>query len=255
MKKAVNIFNIVFTTAFILSVSFTLYKISALPVAVAQQLIASHVTLLVYLSFALGLIAIINSLVILNGRFSKEIIYVDRINQSENDKNAAGTREDDLSFLGNIKDDFEKILKSDHDLQTKFDRILSSVAGKMQAGQGMIFKAVDDEGRKKFRQFVSYAYVNEPHEQLEFENGEGLVGLAAKENKVMLVDNITESYLSLYSGLGKTSPVCVLIVPLADGSEVEGIMELALFNKPGKTESEFYNHLSAKLGEILSQEN
>jgi len=56
--------------------------------------------------------------------------------------------------------------------------------------------------------------------------GEGLVGQAVKNKKIVTLNNLPDNYLSVSSSIGKTKPVNVVIVPLIYSSEVIGAIEL-----------------------------
>jgi CheY-like chemotaxis protein len=62
-----------------------------------------------------------------------------------------------------------------------------------------------------------------------FAPGEGLVGQAALEDDVMVVSDPPADYLRVRSGLGEASARVVVLVPLAHGGRVTGVLELALF--------------------------
>jgi len=58
-----------------------------------------------------------------------------------------------------------------------------------------------------------------------FELGEGLVGQAALEKRILTVRDIPSDGLTISSGLGQASPVVLLIVPLMFSDRVCGVME------------------------------
>jgi CheY-like chemotaxis protein/signal transduction histidine kinase len=61
-----------------------------------------------------------------------------------------------------------------------------------------------------------------------FSPTESLVGQAAAERRRMLIDPVDADYLKVNSGLGQMSPKAVLLLPVADGGMVNGVIELGL---------------------------
>ncbi|MDD5758246.1 MAG: response regulator [Desulfobulbaceae bacterium] len=57
--------------------------------------------------------------------------------------------------------------------------------------------------------------------------GEGLVGEAALGQRLVLIDNLPADYLHLQSGLGDTSPISLLLLPVLWQNRVRGVIELA----------------------------
>ncbi len=60
-----------------------------------------------------------------------------------------------------------------------------------------------------------------------FRLGEGLVGLAAEQRELVVVDNLPADYARIRSGLGEASPRALLFVPLIHAERTTGLLELA----------------------------
>ncbi|MDX5419844.1 MAG: response regulator [Hymenobacteraceae bacterium] len=70
--------------------------------------------------------------------------------------------------------------------------------------------------------------VHSGREQLPvFEIGSGKVGQAVNERKVMVLDNVSDEYLRIKSGLSDIVPATVIIIPLYFGNTIVGALELA----------------------------
>ncbi|HET6148541.1 MAG TPA: response regulator [Polyangia bacterium] len=63
-----------------------------------------------------------------------------------------------------------------------------------------------------------------------FGPGEGLVGQAALQEQVMLVNDPPPGYLRVRSGLGEAAPRVIALVPLVHVGKASGVLELALFS-------------------------
>jgi CheY-like chemotaxis protein/HAMP domain-containing protein len=62
-----------------------------------------------------------------------------------------------------------------------------------------------------------------------FRIGEGLVGQAAKEDDLTVVERPPAGYFAVRSGLGESGPESLVLVPLRRGEACVGLIELALF--------------------------
>ncbi|MDT0551423.1 GAF domain-containing protein, partial [Streptomyces lonegramiae] len=89
---------------------------------------------------------------------------------------------------------------------------------------------------------------------IEFAVGEGLVGLVAKEGKILVIDDLKESYMIPYSGLGATKSVDVMILPLLKDEEIIGVWEVSLLKKANENDKNLIQNLTTLLGDFLAVE-
>ena len=80
-----------------------------------------------------------------------------------------------------------------------------------------------------------------------FEIGEGLVGEAAKQKKIMIVENVPENSLVMF-GYGGIKPLQIVEIPLVYNDFVGGVLELSLLEKLTEEELEWLE----KAGDILA---
>ncbi|MBX3226884.1 MAG: response regulator [Labilithrix sp.] len=64
-----------------------------------------------------------------------------------------------------------------------------------------------------------------------FTIGEGLVGEAARDAEIRVIEEVPAGFLRIRSGLGEAEPRCLVLVPLVQVGAVTGILELALFGE------------------------
>lgn len=134
-------------------------------------------------------------------------------------------------------------------LQTKLnpaDAWLSAIGKKLPIVQGVFYQVSNGVFEAK----GLYAYVNEEL-PTPFKTGETLPGQIAKEQKLVIIDNIPEDYLRIESGLGASKPASLLLAPVSVKNQTIAVIELASFEAftPWHKEvmTEFCNLLSAKL--------
>lgn len=86
---------------------------------------------------------------------------------------------------------------------------------------------------------ATHAYPLPPDNTVEFAFGQGLPGQAAQNNKPLLFSDVSSDYLTIRSGLGKTTPRNILLLPFAFENHVRGVVELGLMRRLSNSEQAF----------------
>jgi CheY-like chemotaxis protein/signal transduction histidine kinase/CHASE3 domain sensor protein len=84
-----------------------------------------------------------------------------------------------------------------------------------------------------------------------FYQAEGLVGQAALENRIVQLDQLPANYLAVSSGLGQGAPAHVLIVPVHNDGEVNGVVELGFLREIGSRDLAFLNMIATNIGNSI----
>ncbi|MEO8023186.1 response regulator [Polaromonas sp.] len=82
-------------------------------------------------------------------------------------------------------------------------------------------------------------------------SGEGLVGQAALENRVLQLDDLPASYLKVSSGLGQGSARHVLVVPVHNDGQVNGVVELGFLRALAPRDLEFVTMIASNIGNSI----
>ncbi|MGC1174902.1 response regulator [Polaromonas sp.] len=108
------------------------------------------------------------------------------------------------------------------------------------------------EDNGNLRRVAAYGFSanNESTEQA-FYSAEGLVGQAALENRVLQLDDLPDGYLKVTSGLGRGSPRHVLVVPVHNDGQVNGVVELGFLRALGARDLEFVNMIANNIGNSI----
>lgn len=183
-------------------------------------------------------------------------------NSSEEDnilekKRKAKKKDEKEVYSGMGQEKKQIIEKLSHELSgineiEKFaEKILINISKVYDIMQGIFF--VKDPADKVFRKTGAYAYFNED-ELREFTEEVGLSGQVAVNKKLLNISNIPEKYITVLSGLGKSSPANLLILPIVYNNNSIGIIELASFKKfdlfAEEILTDFSNQISEKLFEL-----
>lgn len=98
---------------------------------------------------------------------------------------------------------------------------------------------------KSFLKFLSGFATPDPDNNTDLlEFGEGFPGQVAKDGTLMNISDIPEGYLTIESGLGKSSPVSLLIFPVKDKEKVIAVIELASFHKFSTADENYFTAIS-----------
>jgi PAS domain S-box-containing protein len=96
-----------------------------------------------------------------------------------------------------------------------------------------------------------YGISDEMRATLCFAPGEGLVGEAAIDGKLLIIKDLPADYLKIVSGLGESLPDVLIVAPLKSGDQVLAVMELASLSRPDDQQWELLQELSAVVSNRL----
>ncbi|WP_434600948.1 response regulator [Pseudomonas sp. Z4-7] len=77
------------------------------------------------------------------------------------------------------------------------------------------------------KRIATYGMSREDDEQHQMVmDGEGIVGQAVRQGRLIRLDDVPSDYLKVSSGLGQGLPNCVMVVPTRDDDRINGVIEL-----------------------------
>ena len=149
---------------------------------------------------------------------------------------------------------FTQMLQGQKDLNTVTKRILSELAQVVSARFGAFYILKQDEETQavKLKLFAAYAYKSEKNIPTEFAIGEGLVGQCAFEKERILITNVPGDYIKVSSGLGKSKPNNLIVLPVLFENNVKAVIELASLEPFSPTQLEFLSQLTESIGIVLN---
>ncbi len=130
------------------------------------------------------------------------------------------------------------------------EKILANLAREFELVQGLFYLKEKKSGI--FKIAGEYAYYAEER-PAEFKEGETLSGQVAKNKKLLNVPNIPEDYITILSGLGKSSPRFLVILPVLVENETAGIIEMASFKEFDKNVLDLFENFSDTIGGHLTK--
>lgn len=149
---------------------------------------------------------------------------------------------------------FGNLLREDReDLEALAQRVLSSLIKYIEANQGALFVLNDENEEDAYLELVAtYAWGKKKYIQKQVKPGEDLLGQAYLEQEIVYLKEIPEDYVEITSGIGKTTPRCLMIVPLKVNDEVFGMLELASLKEYDEYEQEFIRKVAENIASVFS---
>ena len=163
----------------------------------------------------------------------------------------AANREERERFINTGLASIGEVLRNHpDDLNELCDQVVSKIISYMKANQGGIFILQEDPatGQQYLDLKACRAYERKKFLQKRIDLGQGLVGQAAIEQRVIYMTEVPGDYINITSGLGHANPKSLLIVPLKSNDEVMGVLEMASFEVFDETDREFLE----KVGESIA---
>jgi len=148
---------------------------------------------------------------------------------------------------------FGAILRENNDdLEKLSSEVTSNLVKYIDAKQAAFFILEERNFEKYFEMTAHFAYGRKKFPDKRLEWGEGLIGACALEKKTIFIDEVTETFVEVTSGLGKANPRCILIVPLKNNEEIHGVLEIASFKVYEQFEIEFVEMIAESIASTIS---
>lgn len=98
--------------------------------------------------------------------------------------------------------------------------LLNNLAKELEIMSGVVYTRKEDV----FQPAASFALASAT-EPYTFREGEGLSGQAAANQEIMILTSLPEGHLEVYSGLGKSAPAYLAIIPLVHQNRTIALLE------------------------------
>ncbi|MDG4667146.1 response regulator [Mycobacterium sp. 236(2023)] len=142
-------------------------------------------------------------------------------------------------------------VQSVDDLRAACNIIVSRTAEAVGAKHGALYlQQADDPGQ--YALTASYAFHRRKGLPTAYAVGDGLVGQCALEGNRIEVTGAPSDYVEIVSGLGKTAPVSLMLVPIKFESDVLGVLELAALQLFSEEDIELLESIALGVGVAIS---
>ncbi len=156
-------------------------------------------------------------------------------------------------WLKTNRERFTRILQGQRDLEAVSNLILSELAPLVSAQHGVFYSmSKPTEAAEPCLTFeAGYGYEERKRLSTSFALGEGLVGQCAKEKKRILMTEVPSDYVRISSGLGASTPLNVIVLPVLFEGTVRAVVELASFSAFSPIHLSFLDQLGESIGLVL----
>jgi transcriptional regulator with GAF, ATPase, and Fis domain len=199
-----------------------------------------------------------------NGNFSAQWDGITEDNRALNDRNLAGElmkMRDNMKMI-KAQDEIRNwtseglakfsdvIRQNQNNIQSLSYDVLVYLTKYMNAQQGCLFVLQEDieDGHMYLEMTACYAFNRKKHVSKRIEIGQGIIGQAYLEGGSVLLTDVPNGYTEITSGLGESTPTCILVVPMKYNEKIEAVIEIAGFEKFERYQVEFME----KVGEITA---
>lgn len=149
---------------------------------------------------------------------------------------------------------FSELLRKNNDnIHELSHSIVSSLVKDLNINQGGIFILNENQDNEQYLEMTAcFAYNRRKMFERRFEVNEGLVGRCYCEGETIYLLEIPDSYITITSGLGDTSPKCLLLVPLKINDEINGVLELASLTPIEEYKVKFVEKIAESIASTIS---
>jgi CheY-like chemotaxis protein/HAMP domain-containing protein/putative methionine-R-sulfoxide reductase with GAF domain len=157
-------------------------------------------------------------------------------------------------WLKTNRERFTRMLQGQRDLAATSSMILSELAPLVSAQHAVFYSmtSVTEGGEPMLELQAGYGYEERKHLSTSFRLGEGLVGQCAKEKKRILLTDVPDDYVRINSGLGASTPMNIIVLPVLFEGSVRAVIELASFSSFSVIHQAFLDSITESIGLVLS---
>ena len=154
-----------------------------------------------------------------------------------NSLRAARDNETARDWLKTGRNELNFLIREEQSTAEIADKVLGFMVGYLKAGVGALY--LFDERAVKLSLAATYALAGDMKPGEQFRLGEGVIGQAARERKIICLADVPPGYMPIGSALGTSAPQVVAAIPLLHGNRLVGVIEIGAFREFSETELKF----------------
>ncbi|ANZ41630.1 hybrid sensor histidine kinase/response regulator [Lentzea guizhouensis] len=140
------------------------------------------------------------------------------------------------------------LMQGRRDLAVVAELIMDELTPLVSAQFGAFYLADDAADEQELRLISSYGHPDDDSRPTRFRFGQSLVGQAARSRRTIAVDEIAADYVAITSGLGRTAPVNLVVLPIVVEDQVLGVIEVASVHRFTDIHRDFLDQLMETIG-------
>ncbi|MER7812252.1 HAMP domain-containing protein [Streptomyces sp900116325] len=140
------------------------------------------------------------------------------------------------------------LMQGQRDLDVVGELVMEELTPLVCAQYGAFYLAEETTDGTELRIVGSYGRPVDSAGHDRFKLGESLVGQAARSRRTIAADGVPGDYISISSGLGRTAPGSLIVLPIVVDDQVLGVIELASFTAFTSVHRDFLEQLMEMVG-------
>ncbi|MDO9601834.1 MAG: ATP-binding protein, partial [Rhodocyclaceae bacterium] len=150
---------------------------------------------------------------------------------------SAREKESARDWLKSGRNELNFLIQEEQSTTEIADTVLGFLVTHLGAGLGALY--LFDERAVKLNLTATFAASKDMKLGEHFRLGEGVIGQAAREQKIIFLNDVPADYMPIGSALGKAVPKIVVAIPLLHGNRLVGVIEIGTFREFTDTEVKF----------------
>jgi signal transduction histidine kinase/HAMP domain-containing protein len=157
-------------------------------------------------------------------------------------------------WLKTNREHFTRILQGQRDLGATAGMILSELAQLVSAQHAVFYSMTSNtDGVEPVLELLAgYGFEERKNLSTSFKLGQGLIGQCAKEKKRILLTHVPDDYVKISSGLGESTPLNIIVLPVLFEGSVHAVIELASFSAFSPIHQTFLDSITESIGLVLN---
>jgi len=148
--------------------------------------------------------------------------------------------------------DISNLYQGITDINELTQLFINKLAPLLQASYGVVYLRREQGGEIDFVKVAGYAITDDDIVKTRFRLGEGIIGQAALDKRIFLIDQIPDNHFKITTGLGTSNPSNLLIAPILFENRVEAVVEFAALQPFDSQHLTLLDLLQDKFGSSIS---
>ncbi|MFM0731260.1 response regulator [Paraburkholderia sediminicola] len=129
--------------------------------------------------------------------------------------------------------------------------MLDFLAQYLDAAVGALY--VRDKQHGTLRRIAAYGFSRESEQAVarNFEESETLIGQAAAARRTLILRDVPDNYVQVVSATGKSAPKNLLIMPIENDGQVNGVLELGFIRQLTERDQAFMELIGNSMGDFV----
>ncbi len=178
----------------------------------------------------------------------------DELQRSREEEEQRKKEEEHRHWINEGLAKFSAILRENLDNLTGLaEEITSNLTRYLDAKQAAFFVIEEEKGEKYLNMIAFFAYDRKKFPDKKLMWGEGLIGAAVIEKNIVVLNDTTEDFVEITSGLGGANPRAIIIAPLVDSEDnVHGAIEMASFKPFEDYQVTFIEQIAQSIADTIA---